>query len=899
MRLLYASYKNIWPLENKLVSLRFLQWKYLIKAPIGTGKSFMFFDGPVFWLYKYSQRTIINRSSEQWFVKILVEVHGTYLLIIRDIKQTKAGGDSVQTRLFLVQTDALDELFDDMLVSDLDIQHILESRYTLDEQIFKSQQELQDYILSLLPPKELFLTTTMLMQDSFNIFELGAAERIQVFKHLFNLLSIDDGKDILADHKRFLQAKVKALWDTSMQDKKLTTTYQQLVALYQKFQSLQYLQKAEILGESFNAIANHLDEIGMMLEHLRLSESNFLLDYATIFDQSFQNIQSRQQSYATLKSSLDLTKEQLQQTETQISSVQKQKHEISNHISLLEKELTSFDESAFSKLKQSRADIYQQQQNFLKDLDINALHALGYSQIHDIIEVQQLISDLTQQWKTLKERQTFLDAQKRDLESKNISIDEQLLQLDLGRSWKASEQIEQKVQSQTQLLDQRLQNIDVKISHYNTKLQSYEENLAIVKKKVQDYDKTIDKESIFHCDKINADCPYITVIKKSSLEIMNHQKASLEKESESIHAEMQLYTEQNSLTLLLEERANLVSQKEQIQQNPLAFFPEFVQDIQNQCTKLETEQKTNLKKIESLIVDIKEIETKLDEVKVFFQKYDWKKAQNAYQEYKVLGQQIHSLDQELTSFEKSASQISSKKEEIITQKQSLIQQEKLLLEYHQSKDSLTNKIQELSVQEQSYDIQWLQSIQQILQSMQQAFDVINHLYQDAMEAKYQLKDLQEQEKMTQNLHNIFSKELLLLVLQEFLPQLGVVMNNWLAQIVDFEVKRQIITTSTDKLELDISIVDQMWERPIKSLSWWQKTILKLVWIISIAILVRAKFLFLDETINSLDPDAVSKVSSMLQDFVKQYSLSFYVVTHSQQIQEMNIWDNIIELKTVV
>lgn len=132
-------------------------------------------------------------------------------MIIRDIKQTKAGGDSVQTRLFLVQTDALDELFDDMLVSDLDIQHILESRYTLDEQIFKSQQELQDYILSLLPPKELFLTTTMLMQDSFNIFELGAAERIQVFKHLFNLLSIDDGKDILADHKRFLQAKVKAL----------------------------------------------------------------------------------------------------------------------------------------------------------------------------------------------------------------------------------------------------------------------------------------------------------------------------------------------------------------------------------------------------------------------------------------------------------------------------------------------------------------------------------------------------------------------------------------------------------------------------------------------------------------------------------------------------------------
>jgi hypothetical protein len=38
---------------------------------------------------------------------------------------------------------------------------------------------------------------------------------------------------------------------------------------------------------------------------------------------------------------------------------------------------------------------------------------------------------------------------------------------------------------------------------------------------------------------------------------------------------------------------------------------------------------------------------------------------------------------------------------------------------------------------------------------------------------------------------------------------------------------------------------------------------------------------------------------MLSDFVKQRDLKLYTVTHSHQIQEMDIWDKIIYIEDIV
>ena len=54
-------------------------------------------------------------------------------------------------------------------------------------------------------------------------------------------------------------------------------------------------------------------------------------------------------------------------------------------------------------------------------------------------------------------------------------------------------------------------------------------------------------------------------------------------------------------------------------------------------------------------------------------------------------------------------------------------------------------------------------------------------------------------------------------------------------------------------------------------------------------------MLLDETITSMDNMTIAKVADLLEDFVRQQALKFFVVTHSPQIQQMDIWDDRVEL----
>jgi len=74
-------------------------------------------------------------------------------------------------------------------------------------------------------------------------------------------------------------------------------------------------------------------------------------------------------------------------------------------------------------------------------------------------------------------------------------------------------------------------------------------------------------------------------------------------------------------------------------------------------------------------------------------------------------------------------------------------------------------------------------------------------------SQIEVKKLKEDEEILTNLYQIFSKELMLVVLQDFLPSLQDVINNLLSQVVDYEVKFELIKKSSDKLELDIQIFD--------------------------------------------------------------------------------------------
>jgi hypothetical protein len=82
-----------------------------------------------------------------------------------------------------------------------------------------------------------------------------------------------------------------------------------------------------------------------------------------------------------------------------------------------------------------------------------------------------------------------------------------------------------------------------------------------------------------------------------------------------------------------------------------------------------------------------------------------------------------------------------------------------------------------------------------------------YIVDEFKKSQIKVKKLQEDEKILNDLYQIFSKELMLLVLQEFLPSLADFINNLLSQVVDYELKFDLIKTSADKLELDIKIID--------------------------------------------------------------------------------------------
>jgi len=69
---------------------------------------------------------------------------------------------------------------------DIDISNLLKN--DLEEISFKSQTELQNSLDDFLPPREVFLNTNFLMQESDNIFDMTAADRINVFKNIFGLI---------------------------------------------------------------------------------------------------------------------------------------------------------------------------------------------------------------------------------------------------------------------------------------------------------------------------------------------------------------------------------------------------------------------------------------------------------------------------------------------------------------------------------------------------------------------------------------------------------------------------------------------------------------------------------------------------------------------------------------
>lgn len=77
-----------------------------------------------------------------------------------------------------------------------------------------------------------------LVQEADSVFDLTPAERVQVFKHLFGLLGIDEAKEKLLERRRETQASLKLLADQAPRDAKLRLHMQRVAQATAQLQTL-------------------------------------------------------------------------------------------------------------------------------------------------------------------------------------------------------------------------------------------------------------------------------------------------------------------------------------------------------------------------------------------------------------------------------------------------------------------------------------------------------------------------------------------------------------------------------------------------------------------------------------------------------------------------------------
>ena len=840
LNLLAISYWNIGPFKNKTLTLFFEEWNYLIKAPIWTWKSFLFFDGPCFALYKTSSRNILNIQSKTWFVKLLFEVDWQTYFVTRFLKQWKSK-DSTESFLYSTPIDWKEILWkiphDDILVEGIDIENNLKSwEYQLEAISFKNEKDLQQSLNAILPPQEVFLSTIFLLQDAPNVFEMQPAERLEVLKNVFWLLWIDESKELLKDKKKEIKGKMAASqWHIDNFNEKLHKYLENILREFSILQENLITKNCVSLAEQF------FSEIEWFWE--KLSINNFALPEETtqILPEVEKKLDEEQGKYNQIRTEISVLDNQKKSINIEIDEVENNIFVSNQRCEKIDQLFKEFDLNTLQVLKNQKKELQNKQNELEQQVEVD--------RIEKFYEVNRASLQLG-------ERNQFSLLEVRDFVQELITLGINLK--------KNSELLSKNLQNEKEKINISIESLENQIKNYEEKKSFYDNQKKIIEEKINTYeDQTLSSEK-FSCEKIQWDCPFIRVINKQYFEEREKWKRELLNQKEELNQRIKENDFETKISNLKEEIIKLKS-------------PEYI-----------SEESIKIKEL------LQENEKNMELVRNFLQEIDYKKIERIYWDRKLNTWEIQKL-------EKSIEQ-----QEILQQKQEELKQEKLQLE---------SKIQELKIQKEKLSAQILQLEEQIkeknvllqnepkeeLQQWKNAYQnysqniiLINNLCWDYWKFQLEEKQLEEEEKMITILYWVLSKELLLYVLWEYLPSLSDIINNYLSSVVDYQISIKL-NENLEKLELETKILDEKWERDVKSLSGGQRTILKLVWMLAISSYLRTEMLFLDETVNNLDGETVWKVTQLLDNFVKQRRMKFYTITHNSEIQWMSIWDKIIEI----
>ena len=841
LNLIAVSYQNIGPFKNKLLSIIFDKWNYLIKAPIWTWKSFLFFDWPTYALYKTWTRNLLNIQSETWFIKLLFSINWEVYYIVRNLKKWKVK-DSTISHLYNCALSE-DEFFDNIedrgpLKPWFDIESILRSKeWILEEIVFKNETDLQQQLDMVLPPKEVFVSTIFLLQDSENIFEMQPSERLEVLKNVFWLLWIDESKTTVKDKLRDVAAQIKALQDVSTYESKLG------IYLWTIFQDYSILENSSIARDIVLSAKDEIDELKMFKENLSINNFTLPEECSNFIEQLQESLKGLRDEYQKKQATLSAYNEQNHWLDVQIQWFQREIFNEKNEISNIEKKLANINPEQLKILREDKKKLTEQQELLESQAESDncksfyeknkILLNLSERTSFSLSMNQQFIHELMSQWTTLKFKNEWLEDRLQNLEQK--------------------EKLEQ------ESLKNQEKTINERWTMYKNELKSLEENL-------ESFEKQVESEAEFSCEKINSQCPFIRVINKQHFQQREEERKKILEKKEQLE---QRIKDEN-----FEGKIAEINQKLEHPQS----------EIQNEKKEIKEQQANNIKS--------------MDLLRGFLKVVDYKKIDELNELYKKNDVQIKELDKQIIQQEELQSSQEMLQQEKIKLETAIKQKETQIVSVENQKKELQEKINTLSLEIEKHPRVEIQEVERCLSDYSSTIQLLKTLIEDYNKMQVNLKGFIEEEKKLKVLYWILNKDLLLFVLGEYLPVLTEIINSYLSSVTDYQITIQL-KESGEKLELETKIVDDRGERDVKSLSWWQRTLLKLVRMLAISSYLKTEMLFLDETVNNLDIDTVWKVAQLLDDFVKQREMKFYTITHNSEIQWMKIWNSTLDIWKMV
>lgn len=763
------SYTHIGPFQDtRTLSLH--NGSFLISAPIGSGKSFLFFDGPLYALYKHSTRNMLNVNQDKGNISCFFEIHGDHYLVVRQLAKGKTK-DKCQSRLYNVHKDIQlppDIINHNISLVDLIIPHA-------EEIAFKNETDLQNTLISLLPPREVFSNTAFLLQDSENIFALTPGERLTVFKNVFGMLGIDEAKDILQSHKRDLSTHIKVLSDTSRTNDKLSQLLEAFLTSSQKL-----IDQTDI--------SKDLTELTHIHKDVTILDFSLDPEWDERYTQVRTTIDTQITRHQTIQQDINHTQQQIQEQKKTLTTVTSSLHTTQQDKEKTTAFLASLDPEALRALQQRKQEIRQQQQTIQDSLprDLLTQHEIP----HDILDVNNHISSLISDGKHRATQQQQAQQQLTDLKQR-VTDHETLIAQRRPTGSKTLQRLQREKDLLAQQITKDLSHLNEKQQELITQHKQHQEDITQLTTQRDQLMAIQQRQSYFHCDKIDADCPFITQINAKTLQDVNDQITHIDTRLTTLKTQAQDTTIQQEE--LKQKQQELQQKQQKIETRTITDFPDLVTEIQKEQDTLQQRFATQGvdDKQKELTTLIAQLDDKINQSRRLLSQLDWKTIQQQAQQRKTLEQEKRTVEKD--EEKRSQQQEAEKKLSALNATYTQLSQQHNDITSRLS--TLTTQLTEQQTQRDKIAITTRQQSEKDIVSWHTTYTDLQKLINDHKEKQQELNKHKHELTLTKNLTDIFGKQLLYVVLEQSLPLLSDIMNSYLVNLVDYSISLDIVESS--------------------------------------------------------------------------------------------------------